>query len=125
MAFRWTSADRLPIAGAVPAAIAAASIAGCEDLACGRLDRSRLVERAPGLFVCAALGSRGVASASLAAGIVAARIAGAPLPAEADLVEAIDPARFAVRQFRRGAAALANDVADQPPVGPIAGSFGG
>jgi len=125
VAFRWTSADRLPIAGAVPTSIVAASIAGCEDLACGRLDRSRLVERAPGLFVCAALGSRGVASASLAAGIVAARIAGAPLPAEADLVEAIDPARFAVRQFRRGAAARANDVADQPPVGPIAGSFGG
>jgi len=124
VAFRWTSADRLPIAGAVPAAIAAASIAGCEDLACGRLDRSRLVERAPGLFVCAALGSRGVASASLAAGIVAAQVAGAPLPAEADLVEAVDPARFAVRQVRRGAAG-ARDDANQPPVGPIAGSFGG
>ena len=124
VAFRWTSADRLPIAGAVPAAIAAASIVGCEDLACGRLDRSRLVERAPGLFVCAALGSRGVASASLAAGIVAAQVAGAPLPAEADLIEAVDPARFAVRQVRRGAAG-ARDDANQPPVGPIAGSFGG
>ncbi|HZW75206.1 MAG TPA: FAD-dependent 5-carboxymethylaminomethyl-2-thiouridine(34) oxidoreductase MnmC, partial [Caldimonas sp.] len=41
--FRWTSADRLPIAGAVPASIAAASIAGCKDLASGRLDRTRLV----------------------------------------------------------------------------------
>jgi tRNA 5-methylaminomethyl-2-thiouridine biosynthesis bifunctional protein len=125
VAFRWTSADRLPIAGAVPASIAAASIAGCEDLAPGRLDRSRLVARAPGLFVCAALGSRGVASASLAAGIVAAQVAGAPLPAEADLIEAVDPARFAVRQARRGATAGARDDANQPPVGPIAGSFGG
>ena len=125
VAFRWTSADRLPIAGPVPASIAAASIAGCEDLASGRLDRTRLVERAPGLFVCAALGSRGVASASLAAGIVAAQIAGAPLPAEVDLVEAIDPARFAVRRFRRAAAADARAGADQPPDGPIAGSFGG
>jgi tRNA 5-methylaminomethyl-2-thiouridine biosynthesis bifunctional protein len=125
VAFRWTSADRLPIAGAVPAAIAAAAIAGCEDLASGRLDRSRLVERAPGLFVCAALGSRGVASASLAAGIVAAQVAGAPLPAEADLVEAVDPARFAVRRVRRGAAAVGHDDANQPPVGPMAGSFGG
>nr|HET7858610.1 FAD-dependent 5-carboxymethylaminomethyl-2-thiouridine(34) oxidoreductase MnmC [Caldimonas sp.] len=125
VAFRWTSADRLPIAGAVPAAIAAASIAGCEDLGGGRPDRARLVERAPGLFVCAALGSRGVAAASLAAGIVAAQVAGAPLPAEADLVEAVDPARFAVRRFRRGAAARAADDADQPPVGPIAGSLGG
>lgn len=123
--FRWTSADRLPIAGAVPAAIAAASIAGCEDLAGGRLDRARCVERAPGLFVCAALGSRGVSSASLAAGMVAAQIAGAPLPAEADLVDAVDPARFAVRRCRRAAAPRPNDGADQPPVGPIAGSLGG
>jgi tRNA 5-methylaminomethyl-2-thiouridine biosynthesis bifunctional protein len=123
--FRWTSVDRLPIAGAVPASTAAASIAGCRDLASGRLDRTRLVERAPGLFVCAALGSRGVASAAFAGGIVAAQIAGAPLPAEVDLVEAIDPARFAVRAFRRAGAAAAPEKADQPPDGPIAGSFGG
>jgi len=125
VAFRWTSADRLPIAGAVPAAIAGASIAGCEDLASGRFDRARLVARAPGLFVCAALGSRGVPAASLCAGIVAAQIAGAPLPAEADLVEAVDPARFAVRQSRRRTAVRARDDLDQPPVGPIAGSLGG
>ena len=125
VAFRWASADRLPIAGPVPASIAAASIAGCEHLASGRLERTRLVERAPGLFVCAAFGSRGVGSASLAAGIVAAQIAGAPLPAEVDLVEAIDPARFAVRRFRHAAAADARAGADQPPDGPIAGSFDG
>ncbi len=124
VAFRWTSADRLPIAGPVPATIAAAAIAGCPaDPA--RHERLRLVARAPGLFVCAALGSRGVAAASLAGEIVAARIAGTPVPAEADLVDAIDPARFAVRRVRREAAAAARDGAGQPPVGPIAGSFGG
>ncbi|MBV9890141.1 MAG: FAD-dependent 5-carboxymethylaminomethyl-2-thiouridine(34) oxidoreductase MnmC [Rhizobacter sp.] len=124
VAFRWTSADRLPIAGPVPATIAAAAIAGCAANP-ARQERLRLVPRAPGLFVCAALGSRGVAAAALTGEIVAARIAGTPVPAEADLVDAIDPARFAVRRVRREAAATASEGAAQPPVGPIAGSFGG
>ena len=59
-----------------------------------RFDQPRFVARAPGLFVCCALGSRGIASAALGAQVLAAAIAGAPLPAEADLLDAIDPARF-------------------------------
>jgi tRNA 5-methylaminomethyl-2-thiouridine biosynthesis bifunctional protein len=32
---------------------------------------------------------------------LAAAIAGAPMPLEADLLDAVDPARFASRAFRR------------------------
>jgi tRNA 5-methylaminomethyl-2-thiouridine biosynthesis bifunctional protein len=82
--------------------------------------------RAPGLFVCCALGSRGIASAALGAEVLAAAITAAPLPAEADLLDAIDPARFLTRDFRRDEAARQRPAASriQPPVGPIAGSAG-
>ena len=122
VAFRWTSADRLPIVGAIPAAIATATIAGC-TVPGGGGGGHRAIACTPGLFVCAALGSRGVAAASLAGELVAAAIAGSPLPAEADLLDAVDPARFVRRALRRGAAA--GGAGDQPPVGPIAGSAGG
>ena len=92
-AWRWVSDDRLPVIGAVPAA------KGDKDR---RLDQPRFVPREPGLFVCTALGSRGIAVSVLGAQIVAAAIVGAPAPVEADLLDAVDPARFAVRAFRRG-----------------------
>ncbi|MGZ8261014.1 MAG: FAD-dependent 5-carboxymethylaminomethyl-2-thiouridine(34) oxidoreductase MnmC, partial [Caldimonas sp.] len=124
-AIRWLAPDRLPLVGAVPAAIADAVLGGDASAASPtRLDQPRFVARAPGLFVFAALGSRGIAAASLGAEILAALIAGAPVPAEADLIDAVDPARFLSRAFRRGEATRAA-LSDQPPVGPIAGSFGG
>jgi len=91
-----------------------------------RLDQPRFVARAPGLFVCCALGSRGIASAALGAEVLAAAISGAPLPVEADLLDAIDSARFVTRDFRRDEAARqrATSRGIQPPVGPIAGSAG-
>jgi tRNA 5-methylaminomethyl-2-thiouridine biosynthesis bifunctional protein len=124
--FRWVSDDRLPIVGAVPADVAERAIAGVVAAASPRLDQPRFVARAPGLFVACALGSRGIASAALGGQLLAAAISGAPAPAEADLIDAIDPARFTSRRFRRGEAArqAAAAVRDQPPVGPIAGSAG-
>ena len=88
-----------------------------------RLDQTRFVARAPGLFVFAALGSRGIASASLGARLLAATITGAPSPVEADLIDAVDPARFISRQFRRGEAARKR-VASQEVQPPEAGSLG-
>ena len=117
--FRWRSADRLPVIGAVPL-IDAGSTGG-------RLDQPRFVARSPGLFVIAALGSRGIASAALGGPVLAALIAGAPLPLEADLLDAIDPARFVSRASRR-ALRPAGAAAEEPqaPLGPIAaGSTGG
>lgn len=113
--WRWVSDDRLPIIGAVPAA-------STESLGLGpspstRLDQPRFVARAPGLFVCAALGSRGIASAALGARILAAAITGAPSVVEADLIDAVDPARFLSRQFRRSEAARNREASSavQPP----------
>ncbi|MDQ6640108.1 MAG: FAD-dependent 5-carboxymethylaminomethyl-2-thiouridine(34) oxidoreductase MnmC, partial [Pseudomonadota bacterium] len=124
--FRWTSDDRLPIVGAVPASIAESAIGGFFGARSTRFDQPRFIARAPGLFVCAALGSRGIASAALGAQLLAAAITGAPVPAEADLLDALDPARFLSRRFRRDEAArgLAPAGQGQPPVGPIAGSAG-
>ena len=120
------SDDRLPIIGAVPASVAERVAAGFVGKESPRFDQPRFIARAPGLFVCCALGSRGIASAAFGAEVLAAAIAGAPLPAEADLLDAIDPARFLSRGFRRGEAARQRSLAGrvQPPVGPIAGSAG-
>lgn len=92
VAWRCSTPDRLPIAGA---------IAGTGFAPGTRLDQPRFVPRAPGLFACTALGSRGITWAPLLGELVAAWIVGAPLPLEADLVDAVDPARFVAKAARR------------------------
>jgi tRNA 5-methylaminomethyl-2-thiouridine biosynthesis bifunctional protein len=46
--------------------------------------------------VLTGLGSRGLTTAALCGELIAAQATGAPWPLEADLVDAIDPARFVV-----------------------------
>ena len=46
-----------------------------------------------GLYLCTGLGSRGLTSAALAGELLAAWITGAPFPVEAELRDALDPAR--------------------------------
>jgi len=94
--WRWASHDRLPIVGAVPTADACSGS--------GRLEQPRFVPREAGLYVCVALGSRGITWSALGAQVLAAAICGAPSPVEADLLDAIDPARFVSRAIRRHAA---------------------
>jgi tRNA 5-methylaminomethyl-2-thiouridine biosynthesis bifunctional protein len=101
---RWVSADRLPLVGAVPAEIAARAVGGSRTAPGGRYDQPRFVPRAPGLFVCIGLGSRGIAAASLGSELLAATITSAPVPVEADLLDAVDPARFLSRETRRASA---------------------
>ena len=98
-AWRWVSRDRLPLIGAVPRAD------GTSTLASGRCDLPRFMAREPGLFLFTALGSRGITWAALGAQVLASSIAAAPMPLEADLVDAIDPARFRVRDRRRASGA--------------------
>jgi tRNA 5-methylaminomethyl-2-thiouridine biosynthesis bifunctional protein len=86
--WRVGTLDRMPLLGAVPDVAAALP---------SRRDAPRLVARMPGLFLHCALGSRGLTTAALGGDLIAAQIAGAPWPLEADLVDALDPARFALR----------------------------
>ena len=95
VSWRLHTDDRLPIAGAVPA----------QSMASGqRLDQARLLPREPGLFLLTALGARGLTLAPLLGRLVAAMATGTPWPLEQDLVDAVDPARWAVRAARRAQA---------------------
>jgi tRNA 5-methylaminomethyl-2-thiouridine biosynthesis bifunctional protein len=98
--WRLGTADRLPVIGAWPNARAAAS---------GRRDQARFIARHPGLFLAGGFGSRGLTWAPLAAEVLAAWIDGTPMPLESDLLDAIDPARALVRQWRRAGQAAMSD----------------
>ncbi|KGD72334.1 FAD-dependent oxidoreductase [Tatumella morbirosei] len=56
----------------------------------------------PQLFVLAALGSRGLCSAPLAAEILAAQISGEPQPLDATTLDALQPNRFWIRKLLKG-----------------------
>lgn len=88
--WRVVAADRLPIAGPMPRAEPGT-----------RQDQARLWPREPGLFVCTALGGRGITLAPLLGRLLAAQIAGSPLPLPQSLVDAVDPVRWRVRAARR------------------------
>lgn len=91
VAWRSVASDRLPLVGAVP---------DPERPACAS-QRLQQQPRLPGLHVVSALGSRGVGFAVLGGQVLAAMISSAPVPLESDLVDALDPARFALREARR------------------------
>lgn len=80
---RAVTPDFLPLAGAVPASIDDPS-------------------DTPGLFVLSGLGSRGFCAAPLLAEHVAALALEAPSPLPRALAEIVRPARFSLRQRRRG-----------------------
>lgn len=102
--WRSTSPDRLPVVGGVPKA-------GWP----GRSDQARHVAREPGLFMLGALGSRGLTWAPLAAEVLAAWINGDTMPLEADLLDAIDPARWIVRAVRKAASAAVTEGGAKDP----------
>jgi tRNA 5-methylaminomethyl-2-thiouridine biosynthesis bifunctional protein len=95
VAWRERAGDRLPLAGAVPSATMPPG---------ARLDQVRFIPRIPGLWRLGGLSGRGFSWAPLAAEVLAALIDGAPVPLEADLLDAIDPARGLVRAARRSGA---------------------
>lgn len=101
--WRAVTPDRLPWVGAVP------DLAACATAS--RVDRVRDVPRlrdaAGGLHVLGALGSRGITWAVLCGELLASWATGSPCPVEADLRDALDPARRLVAQRRGHAAAAA------------------
>ena len=86
--FRTLTPDRLPLVGALP------------DFSQPPSDELWKIARHPGLYGLLGLGSRGLVWSSLMAELLASQITGEPLPLERDLVDATDPARFRVRDFR-------------------------
>ena len=88
--FRSVAPDRLPLVGALP-----------ESEAGVRIERLRDVARQPGLYGLLGYASRGLIWAPLAAELLASQLDGEPLPLEAELAAALDPARFLVRARRK------------------------
>lgn len=97
--FRPVSLDRLPIVGAVAQPGTPPPDAYLSAIA-----------RQSGLFVVSGFGARGLVWSTLMAETLASKLDGDPLPLERDLCDAIDPARFLLRQARRATAAGANAV---------------
>ncbi|WP_302174299.1 FAD-dependent oxidoreductase [uncultured Hydrogenophaga sp.] len=98
---RCASLDRLPLCGALPDAAALLTEQSRPERRRwrpGPADTPRL----HGLFTLCALGSRGLTLAAWCAQRLAEQIDGAAVQAEPDLWAAVDPARFAWRQARRG-----------------------
>ncbi len=90
--FRCVAPDRLPLVGALP-----------DYAQSGAVERLRDVPRWPGLYGLLGYASRGLIWAPLAAELLAAQLEGEPLPLEASLVRALDPARFLLKDGRRRA----------------------
>jgi tRNA 5-methylaminomethyl-2-thiouridine biosynthesis bifunctional protein len=86
--------DRLPVVGAVP--MPAHTLRGL-----ARLEQPRQVPRVDGLYVLAGLGSRGITWGPLVGEVLAAAIAGGPVPVAGTLLDTVDPARFFTRGRRR------------------------
>jgi tRNA 5-methylaminomethyl-2-thiouridine biosynthesis bifunctional protein len=95
--FRAATADHLPLIGALPD-LEAIRVAGLE-LAGQSVDK---MPRRPGLYGALGYGSRGLVWAAMGGELLASLIHGEPLPMEAPLAAAMDPARGALRRLRQG-----------------------
>ena len=89
--FRSVAPDRLPLVGALP-----------DFEAAGSTERLREVPRHPGLYSLLGYASRGLIWAPLCAELLASYLENEPLPLEANLADALDPARFVLRARRTG-----------------------
>jgi tRNA 5-methylaminomethyl-2-thiouridine biosynthesis bifunctional protein len=117
VAWRERVADRLPVVGAAVDALAlhgllGAEVASAKDSALRHPSLPPLpllpplpplsrLPRLPGLFVLGAMAGRGFTWGPLAGEVLASWVDQTPQPLEADLLDALDPARFWLRQARR------------------------
>ena len=98
--FRTMSKDRVAIVGAVP------DIKFFEneyaDIKNGNLKKTyRAAQYCPGLYISAAHGSRGFTQSFLCAEIIAAQIAGEPIPVSDSVMNYLGPSRFIVNDLKR------------------------
>ena len=98
--FRCTTPDYLPIVGALPNMPEM-----LEDYAILRKDAKTLLPTRgsylANLYVNCGMGSRGLSYAPLTAEILAAQIAGETPPVDLELLKAMHPARFLIRDLKR------------------------
>ena len=98
--FRCTTPDYLPISGPLPNVSEM-----LEDYAILRRDAKTVLPTRgsylPNLYVNCGMGSRGLSYAPLTAEVLAAQIAGDTPPLEQELIKAINPARFIIRDLKR------------------------
>ena len=103
-AVRAASPDKTPYAGQVPVAEAWRA-----DYSLLSKDATRVTdtpgEHYPGLWISAAHGSRGLASAPLCAEVIASRMCDEPMPLEAPLVDHLHPGRRIISAIIRGVTA--------------------
>ncbi len=94
--FRWTTADRMPLIGALPDEVTGVRLA--ESL----LRNAKLeLPRQQGLFCATALGSRGSLWSELSAELIGALLTGSPCPVPADIAAALDPGRHLRRHLQQ------------------------
>ena len=100
VACRAVSIDRVPVAGAVPNAEAYEM--DYRDLQHGKPARHYPAGTClPGLYLSSAHGSRGLTSCFISGELIAAMIAGEPMPVDKDVVDYLNPARFIIRRLKR------------------------
>jgi tRNA 5-methylaminomethyl-2-thiouridine biosynthesis bifunctional protein len=66
-----------------------------------RLEREPAARYLPGLWINAGHGSKGLSSSQLTAKLLASMISGEPLPVPADVLQALNPNRFVIRNLLR------------------------
>ena len=100
-AIRMTTPDRYPVVGALPEVDYFRQ--AYADLRHGRASQDfPPAKYQRGVFVMAGFGSRGLSTSAWCADLLAALIGGEPLPAATTLYANLHPARFLVRQLKRG-----------------------
>ena len=102
-AIRMTTPDRYPIVGALP------DVAFFQEAYAALKHGNSRVQQAlpaaqyqPGLFILAGFGSRGLTTSGWCASMLAALISGETLPVAATLYANLHPARFLIRELKRG-----------------------
>ncbi|MEZ5920756.1 MAG: bifunctional tRNA (5-methylaminomethyl-2-thiouridine)(34)-methyltransferase MnmD/FAD-dependent 5-carboxymethylaminomethyl-2-thiouridine(34) oxidoreductase MnmC [Parvularculaceae bacterium] len=96
---RCQTPDRLPVAGPIPDwDYFSAQYDGVRTGAKGPFPPA---QRFANVFILAGLGSRGFVTAPYCADIIAAAMTGRPAPAERMIADALDPARFFIREMKR------------------------
>lgn len=99
--FRCQTPDYLPLIGSVP--IRSAFIKDYEPIGRGFLKQPLPVGQFyPGLYLSVGHGSRGITSSALAASIITSHVTQTPSPIDHAVLEAVHPARFLIRDIKRG-----------------------